>query len=91
MKKLPVNFFFSLVSLTPLINLLFRKSPRIFVTIRNGLYFIFRGPKKLIHEKNLKSKSRVRLPLQIVMAVGRAYLNLKRANRPSQSSAGCYT
>ncbi len=69
-----LSILLSLVSLTPLINLYFRISPRIFITIRNSLYFILRGPKKLIHEKNLKSKSRVRVPLQIVMAVGRAHL-----------------
>ncbi len=54
-------FHFSPVSLKPVINHYFRKSPRNFVKIRNVphgiLYSTQTGPRgKLVHEKNLKSK-----------------------------------
>jgi hypothetical protein len=44
------------VSLTPVVHLELRKSPRIFEKIRNGPNDILRGLGKLIHEKNQKSK-----------------------------------
>jgi hypothetical protein len=48
----------SSVSLTPVINLYFRISPRIFKEIRNGpTVIVYSGARgKLLHEKNVKSK-----------------------------------
>jgi hypothetical protein len=54
---------FSPVSLTPLININSRISPRIFEKIQNGLNGILWGLGALIHGKKLRSKTRVRLPV----------------------------
>jgi hypothetical protein len=50
--------------LTPVINLYIQISPRIFVKIRKGPNWILRGQRKLIHEKNLKSKISCQAPLK---------------------------
>jgi hypothetical protein len=44
------------VSLTPVVHLDLRISPRIFEKIRNDPNVIIRGLGKVIHEKNLKQK-----------------------------------
>ncbi len=54
---------FSPVSLTPLNNIHSRLSPRIFEKNRNNPKSILRGQGDTDLRKNLKSKSRVRLPL----------------------------
>ncbi len=51
------------MSLTPVVYLELRISPRILEKIGNGLNDIIRGLVKLIHEGNLKSKSRGTVPL----------------------------
>ncbi len=61
-KNIPQNFFhLSLVSLTPLINIHLRLSPRIFEKIRNDPNGILRA---LIYEKNLKSKILCQTPFK---------------------------
>jgi hypothetical protein len=57
-------YHLSLVSMTPVINIYFRISPRIFVKILKALFGYSGARRKLIHEKNRGRKSRVRLPLR---------------------------
>ncbi len=55
MYLLPSEAHLSTVSLTPVINLYYRISPRIFVKILEVPKWILRGRRKRIHEKNLES------------------------------------
>jgi hypothetical protein len=54
----------STVTMIPAINTKLRISPRIFVKFKNGANGILKGPGETDSLKNLKSKSRVRLPLK---------------------------
>ncbi len=64
-KIIPQNFIhLSLVSLTPVINIHSRLSPRIFEKIRNGPNGILRGPGDTdLWKKTWSRNSRVRLPV----------------------------
>ncbi len=61
------NFFsFLAVSLTPLINIYSRISPRIFGKIWNGPNGILRGPVYTDYEKNLMSKISCQTPFKVI-------------------------
>jgi hypothetical protein len=61
---LKIFLFFSPVSLTPLINIHSRISPRIFEKIRNGPNGILRGPRDTDLWKNLKAKVSCQTPFR---------------------------
>ncbi len=89
-KNLHKNFpLFSLVSLTPLINIDSRISPRIFEKIRNGPNGTLKARGTLIYEKNLKLKISGQTPvksfryfLPSFVICGRNYRPSFRENKP---------
>ncbi len=96
MKKLHLKIvsLLSPVSLTPLINIYSWISPQIFKKNWNGRNGIIRGPGKTDLWKNLKLKSRVRLPLtdrqweerlKIHQCLGRSYYMNQRARKNKDS------